>query len=94
MLEEQIRFLARSCSAFDAGAEDEGVRIATSLRILFHDTAISTSLVRHLGLPDQMLSSSRGHSDYKDYLKYKLDLGSATPVTAVPCWDQRSRTSR
>src|SRR5437879_10728421 len=82
-LEEQIRFLARSCAAFDAGAEDEALRIATALRVIFHDTAVSTSLIRHLDLPDRMLSSSRGHGDYKDYLKYKLDLRSATPVRAV-----------
>lgn len=83
-LRQQISFLERSCVAFDQGAEEEALRIATSLRVIFHDTNTSTSLVRHLGLPHQMLSSSRGHGDYRDYLDYRLNLTSQTPVRAIP----------
>lgn len=45
--------------------------------------------IRHLNIPDQMLSSSRGHRDYKDYVKYKLDLRSPTPVAALPMLGSR-----
>lgn len=44
----QLGFLERSCISFDAGHRDEGIRIATSLRVLFHDTGRSTSLISHL----------------------------------------------
>lgn len=84
-LKEQIRFIERSCKAFDQGAEDEAIRLATSLRIMFHDTGMSVSLVKHLGLGDQkMLSSSRGFGDYKDYLSHQLDLSSSQPVKMLP----------
>jgi|SRR6267142_2175843 len=47
-LEKQLGFLDRSCKAYDQGYIDESIRIATVIRILIHDTAISTSLLRHL----------------------------------------------
>ncbi len=47
-LEKQIGFLERSCAAFDAGAEDEAIRIATVIRVLIHQTKSSTSLLKHL----------------------------------------------
>jgi len=47
-LGEQIQFLERSCEFYD-GKESEAIRIATSLRIIFHQTQKSTSLIEHLG---------------------------------------------
>ena len=47
-LERQIGFLKRSCDAFDEGHKDEALRLAVSLRVLFHDTKISKSLLSHL----------------------------------------------
>src|SRR6266545_3514326 len=44
-LQRQLGFLKRSCEDFDAGQHDEGLRIAVSLRVLFHDTSASTSLL-------------------------------------------------
>lgn len=49
-LQRHLRFLQTSCEAFDAGRSDEGLRIAVSLRVLFHDTQKSTSLLTHLGI--------------------------------------------
>jgi len=49
-LQRQLGFLKRSCEDFDAGQHDEGLRIAVSLRVLFHDTSASTSLLTHLGI--------------------------------------------
>ncbi len=84
-LQEQLNFIRRSCSAYDAGAEDEALRIATTLRVIFHDTPKSTSLISHLRLGDsKMYSSSRGHGNYQDYLAYRLDLSSPHPVKALP----------
>jgi hypothetical protein len=47
-LNKQLDFLTTSCAAYDAGSKDEGVRIATSLRVLFHQTRNSTSLLTYL----------------------------------------------
>ena len=84
-MREQLRFLQRSCAAFDSGAEDEALRIATALRVIFHNTPKSTSLIAHLGLSDvKMLSSSRGHGDYHDYLSFRIDFSSPEPVKTSP----------
>src|SRR5438034_6791882 len=48
--EEHLEFLKRSCRDFDTGHPGEGRRMAVSLRVLFHDTKRSTSLLTHLGI--------------------------------------------
>jgi len=40
--------MSRSCSSYDEGYEDEAVRIATTIRVLIHDTQQSTSMLTHL----------------------------------------------
>ena len=47
-LKRQLGFLKRSCRLFDMGYQDEAIRIATSIRVLVHDTNQSTSLLSHL----------------------------------------------
>lgn len=49
-LKRQLGFLQRSCADFDSGHVEEALRIAVSLRVLFHDTKNSTSLLTHLGI--------------------------------------------
>jgi hypothetical protein len=49
-LAEQIAFLESSCAAFDNGQEVEAKRIAVQLRILFHDTKNSKSLLGQLNM--------------------------------------------
>lgn len=49
-LKDQIDFLASSCDFFDQGKKQEAKRIAAHLRILFHDTHMSKSLLNQLGL--------------------------------------------
>jgi hypothetical protein len=84
-LNEQLRFIQRSCDAFDQGAEDEAIRIATSLRIIFYNTKRSVSLVAHLGLGGKkMLSSSRGHGNWQDFLAHQLNLSSPEPIRMLP----------
>ena len=59
-LVKQIGFLERSAVAYDAGYTDEALRIAVQLRVLFHDTKSSTSLMKHLGSPNvNLLSTSK-----------------------------------
>jgi len=47
-LREQIYFLENSCDSFDKGFKGEAKRIAVILRILFHDTRVSHSLLGQL----------------------------------------------
>lgn len=48
-LRDQMSFLRMSADAYDAGSESEAKRLATVIRVLFHDTNNSTSLLTHLG---------------------------------------------
>ena len=47
-LQRQLGFIERSCASFDDGYLDEAIRIGVTLRVLFHDTAKSTSLLKHM----------------------------------------------
>jgi hypothetical protein len=53
-LAERVSFLRVSAQAFDAGLEAEAKRLATSIRVLVHDTRMSTSLIGQLGLKETM----------------------------------------
>lgn len=86
--EEQVRFVDASCRSYDAGTESEALRIAVSLRVLFHDTATSTSLVSHLGIKDHNLLSSKISmnplGEYTSFVRIEMNFASPTPVRAVP----------
>ncbi|MCD9186303.1 MAG: hypothetical protein LUM44_07705 [Pyrinomonadaceae bacterium] len=56
-LRKQLRFLENSCTAYDGGMKDEAVRIAVSLRTIFHDTKKSTSLLKHINRYPTILST-------------------------------------
>jgi hypothetical protein len=53
-LAEQVSFLRVSARAFDAGFEAEAKRLATSIRVLVHDTRSSKSLIGQIGLKASM----------------------------------------
>lgn len=57
-LRMQVEFLRSSCAAFDSGNHREAIRIATCMRVLFHDTKRSISLLTHLGAKDIHLMPS------------------------------------
>lgn len=57
-LMKQLGFIERSCASFDAGFNDEAIRVAVSIRILLHDTNSSTSLLKHLGAKDISLRTT------------------------------------
>ena len=91
LLSSHVGFLKRSCWLFDQGHEDEALRIATSLRVLFHDTGASTSLLTHLGMKAApgalMMGTPRQHADegwWRDFAGVRIDLASAEPVRALP----------
>ncbi|TXD50455.1 SEC-C metal-binding domain-containing protein [Polaribacter sp. IC063] len=57
-LKEQIDFLNTSCILYDDGKYSEAKRIATIIRVLFHDTRNSKSLLGQLGLKSDSFYSS------------------------------------
>ena len=73
--EARSDFSKRSAQLYDSGQEDESLRLATTMRVVFHETPNSTSLLTHMQLTGtKMLSSARGHGDWQDYLGHKIDL--------------------
>jgi hypothetical protein len=65
-LRRHIGFLVRSCASFDAGHTEEALRIAVTLRVLFHDTKTSISLLTHLGLKSLALVLSTFEPGYRE----------------------------
>lgn len=47
-LKTHLSFIARSCELYDQGHKEEALRVAVSLRVMFHDTPHSISLLKHL----------------------------------------------
>src|SRR3954465_14733121 len=45
----QLGYLRRSARLFDEGDRDEAIRIAVTIRVLLHDTGVSTSLLSLAG---------------------------------------------
>ena len=59
-LKRQLHFLETSCREYDTGNVDEAIRAATALRVIFHNTSSSTSLLMHLGATGISLLSTCG----------------------------------
>lgn len=57
-LERQLNFIRRSAESFDRGYADEAIRIAVPLRVLFHHTNSSKSLLTQMGLENIELVST------------------------------------
>jgi hypothetical protein len=70
-LSEQVKFLVVSCALYDKGMHEEAKRLATTIRVLVHDTQRSQSLLLQLNaktikfydtaapyLPENMLTQS------------------------------------
>jgi len=47
-LRRQILFIQNSCRLYDEGHLEEAIRLAVALRVMFHDSKLSTSLLQHL----------------------------------------------
>jgi len=59
---EQIGFIQDSSEQFDNGKLSEAKRIATALRVLFHETNKSHSLLYQIGFQNSILLLSTAHS--------------------------------
>ena len=53
-LKEHLGFIEDSARLYDEGKEHEAKRLATSIRVLIHDTSQSHSLLQQLGVKDQI----------------------------------------
>jgi hypothetical protein len=60
-LAAQLRFIDRSCQAFDAGDEPEAQRIAISIRVICYQSGHSKSLLTHLGETAISMLRRRAH---------------------------------
>jgi hypothetical protein len=78
-LQRHISFIKRSCSFYDQGDKEEALRIAVSLRVLFHDTSKSTSLLKHLENKENVRILSTFGVKNPDPLKWK-----SVPVISIP----------
>lgn len=60
-LRRQLLFIELSCRGYDSGIHEESLRIAVALRVLFHHTPKSHSLIEQLGVRSslQLLSTFR-----------------------------------
>jgi hypothetical protein len=97
-LKKQISYLERSSVLFDQGMQDEAPRIATTLRVLIHETQRSRSLLGELGIrgKTKLLSSSCfSFTKKKDQYLTCTITGIETDngvVRIVPQYDRTVRT--
>lgn len=63
-LEIQLRFLVRSAQAFDEGDQTEARRMATTIRLLVHDTRNSKSLLDQLDMKIIGFNDTAGPPNY------------------------------
>ena len=75
-LKEQFNFLQLSVKSYDSGYSSEAKRIATTLRVLLHDTKSSKSLLTLLG--KKKIKFYNTAEDYESGLAPKLKLVSLT----------------
>ncbi len=54
LVREQLGFLRVSAAVYDVGGEAEAKRLATSIRVLLHDTSRSISLLSQAGVKDAL----------------------------------------
>ncbi len=70
LLKEQIAFLKASCQSFDSGFGGESKRIATTVRVLVHDTAQSQSLLKQLNLKNIDFYNTSAKLDPKNLMTH------------------------
>jgi hypothetical protein len=67
LLTEQVAFLKASCQSFDNGFGGESKRIATTVRVLVHDTNQSQSLLKQLNLKSIDFYNTSAKLDPKNF---------------------------
>ena len=53
-LKRHVSFISSSCERYDLGFVEEALRIAVSLRVIFHDTFQSKSILTHLNIKNNL----------------------------------------
>jgi hypothetical protein len=96
-LREQLDFMGRSVRDYDAGHENEALRLANAMRMLFHDTVhrktgkpLSRSLLTQLSMEDSTILATprtKKWADWQDFLAMQLDINSSTPMRFLPRLD-------
>ncbi|MFC2060052.1 SEC-C metal-binding domain-containing protein [Chloroflexota bacterium] len=87
-LRDTVQALELSTRAFDEGYDGEAKRLAAAIRVLFHDTGYSKSLLGQLGQKtilfyDTCLSQSHTHITYSGLTAIDLTLQGATHVALL-----------
>jgi hypothetical protein len=65
-LARQLSFIESSCLLYDEGNYDESIRIATNIRVIFHNTSRSISLLVHLNAINTAILSTCAPVDLND----------------------------
>jgi len=98
-LKTHLSFINHSCELYDKGYTEEALRIAVSLRVIFHDTKNSTSLLKHMSKKDSVslistfvsqksLGSRFGHIQWRAVIPVMLTSRGVEPPTND--WKTRS----
>lgn len=88
-LYEQMAFLRRSASHYDEGEFSEAKRLATTLRVLLHDSKKSKSLLTQLGLKDKLRfvdTAGEIEPDTFEVLpgrRFRASIAVATPLAPI-----------
>ncbi|MCF8304095.1 MAG: hypothetical protein K9I94_12525 [Bacteroidales bacterium] len=65
-LKNQLRFINLSCKSFDKGFLEESLRLSVCIRVIFHNTRNSTSILKHLDKENINVLSSCGENRNED----------------------------
>ncbi|MFV7442382.1 hypothetical protein ACNPMZ_00865 [Acinetobacter pittii] len=84
-LQEHIAFLTASSISFDSGFLAEAKRMATSIRVLLHDTASSKSLLGLLDIKDKILFINKAEPFDGNSMVSHLGLVAMRPYNASYC---------
>jgi hypothetical protein len=85
ILRSHVGIIERAVRDYDEGHEDASLSISNSLRAIFHDKGRTVSVLSRLSLKNTpMLTTGRGHGDWKDYLAHVIDITSSRPVVMKP----------
>lgn len=84
-MQTQIKFIENSSKLFDEGLEEEAQRIAVNIRILFHDTRKSESLLKQLLIKnDIFLLSSASQYVAANIVSYNGLIGMRSTGEYIP----------
>ncbi len=86
-LHTTLKFLKKSAADFDAGDEDEALRMAVSLRVLFHETQgrrPSIPLLNHLDIWDKPILTSADGRSLVCFVSQQVKITFPPGVTAHP----------